>query len=153
MKRPPLQNIYCWFREARFIWTQLFVFYPPVLTTPFLCKLQGRLNHLYSITWGEQEKRAWHIFVTVVLGFEIKSVRKFISLNVPEYLQLNLAICLSTVNCAWGRWSPCGGCSTSCGTGTRTRSRSATPAECGGSCPGAASDKKSCYMNPNPGEI
>ncbi|CAK8671672.1 unnamed protein product [Clavelina lepadiformis] len=50
------------------------------------------------------------------------------------------------VNCAWGAWTSYGSCSTTCGTGTQTRSRSiGTLTSCGGlGCSGLSTDIRNC---------
>ena len=60
-----------------------------------------------------------------------------------------------SVNGQWGAWSGWTGCSTTCGTGTKYRSRNCNnpaPANGGASCPGTQIEFMSCNLQVCPGK-
>lgn len=58
-----------------------------------------------------------------------------------------------TENGAWGSWGSYGTCSKTCGTGTKTRTRTCdnpAPIGNGAACPGSSSDDADCNTQPCP---
>ena len=59
---------------------------------------------------------------------------------------------IPVVNCQWGNWYSWGGCTRSCGGGTRTRYRSKTVIEeYGGTCSGSTTATENCNTGSCPG--
>ena len=59
---------------------------------------------------------------------------------------------LLKVHCEWGKWSKMDECSKTCGTGTRTNSRSKSVEEAnGGTCSGQYTETEECKMMECPG--
>ena len=57
------------------------------------------------------------------------------------------------MDCTWSSWGSWGSCSKTCGSGTRTRSRSRNgPFNGGSECLGSSSESSSCNTNSCPGE-
>ena len=76
---------------------------------------------------------------------------QFLSISCEAYILLTLFL----VACTWNNWGSWGSCSQTCGSGSKTRSRSKNEPSCGGSdCLGLATSTTSCNTNicPDPGD-
>ena len=66
-------------------------------------------------------------------------------------MDMNVILCfnflISAIDCVWAPWSTWSECSTTCGAGTRTKTRTKVTNELGGGlCPGQPSESEACNL-------
>lgn len=108
--------------------------------------------HLCSVLWQAESFRPYsRDFLCRHLGKYNQKRKSFFSKNLCLFVSHKSAV-LIPVNGAWDEWSPWSLCSSTCGRGFRSRTRTCTPPQFGGEpCVGPEKQTKFCNIAVCPG--